>query len=118
MAVFRMLDGSGALLYEKNMGLLSTFQSDGAAWSTDGEQLSWPLDSLRGEAILMDARTLEITQRLFWPDIVTALGSGGWVAIAGEKGVVLTQAAVAAAVMEIGQPANDIRNLKGSGSGV
>lgn len=112
LTVFRMLDCSGNIICERNMGLIRTFPCLNAQWSPDGLQLAWDLDSVHGEAALLNAKTLEITDKVAWPQVKLALGPNGWVAIAGEKGVVVPRSAVADAVAFIGKPVNDFQNMK------
>ncbi len=108
-AVFRLLDRSGMVRIEKNMGAMRTFPVGQPIWHPDGLQLLWQGHSPDDEAWLLDAATLDVMRKFRWPSIQAALGQHGWIALAGDKGMVLPQTAVEQAISEVGQPAAELR---------
>ncbi len=111
-AVFRLLDRSGTVRIEKNMRALRTFPVSQPVWHPDGSQLLWRGDCLVDEAWLLDAETLDVARKFHWPSMHAALGQHGWIALAGDKGMVLPQTAVEQAVAEVGQPAAELKKRR------
>lgn len=107
-AVFRLLDMAGQTLLEKDMGNLRTFPQTAPAWSAEGDRIAW--SNGPGEpGWILDARTLDICEEVYWPNLSLALGACGWVALAGDKGIAIPYAALKPAVACVGKPAWELK---------
>jgi hypothetical protein len=112
--VFRLIDLSGAVLAEKEMDAERTFPNDQPAWHLSGKRLFWRNcdSSKHDEAWLIDAATLEVEKKILWPHIHVAFGQNGWMALAGDAGVVIPEAALDQVAARIGQPAAELKCRK------
>lgn len=111
-AIFRLLDRSGKILVERMVGNERTFPVSQPVWRPDGRLIAWEGDSLSYQAMLLNPVTLETANTLFWPDLSVAFGQNDWIALAGDKGVVLPSPAIKQAVEEIGKPGVEIARHK------
>jgi len=95
--VFRLIDPHGKILIEKEKADERTFPVAQPVWKPDGTAIAWKA-ACENTMWLLDAASLELTETWLWPDISVAFGQDDLVAVAGDKGVVLPQQALAQAV--------------------